>query len=267
MKYLCLVGAVLGLVACAFDSGPGPAPVFQTGQVAPPPTDYEALLGHPDRPGADKGSDALRKPADVLKFAGVGYGMQVLELTAGSGYYTELMSHAVGETGRIYMQNLPLLDSDLEEAIGARIADNRLPNVEQLRADFDDLPVSDRSIDLITWILGPHELWAAPSRQADYSVGEPDKAFLEIARTLKPGGRFIVLDNAASAGGKAVATAIAHRLDPAIVIASAEAAGLTLVERSDLLANPDDDQSVDGLDPAIQHRTDRFLLSFERSAL
>ena len=55
-----------------------------------------------------------------------------------------------------------------------------------------------------------------------------------------------------------------HRIDKAIVIERAAAAGLKLVEESDLLANANDDYAKNVFDPSVRRKTDRFLLKFAK---
>ncbi len=64
-----------------------------------------ATLSSGDRADADKVRDAGRKPAEVVTFLGVASGMTVIDLIAASGYYTEVLSVAVGEKGKVYAQN------------------------------------------------------------------------------------------------------------------------------------------------------------------
>ena len=66
-----------------------------------------AALAHPDRPSADSEDDARRMPAEVLAFGGLETGMDVLELEAGGGYYTEILSRAVGSNGSVILQHAP----------------------------------------------------------------------------------------------------------------------------------------------------------------
>jgi predicted methyltransferase len=54
------------------------------------------------RPAADTSRDADRKPAESIAFAGVKPGDTVLELLAGDGYFTRILSKTVGPRGHIY---------------------------------------------------------------------------------------------------------------------------------------------------------------------
>ena len=44
----------------------------------------------------------------------------------------------------------------------------------------------------------------------------------------------------------------------------AAAAGLKLVDESDLLANADDDYTINVFDPSVRRKTDRFLMKFAK---
>lgn len=233
-------------------------------RLAPPPVQYSSLVTHPDRPAADFKDDAARRPGDVLEFAGLTYGMTIVEIEAGAGYYTELMSRAIGPDGKVFMHNPLAFDAFFGDDIKARL-DNRLANVQAMRTNFDQLTVADESADLVTWFLGPHELWFQPEGAPVEAFGNPDKAFGEIARVLKPGAVFVAMDHTAAAGAPAATGSDTHRIDPAIIKDHAARAGLILVEESDLLANTGDDYTVSVFDEAVRRKTDRFLLKFRKA--
>jgi predicted methyltransferase len=217
-----------------------------------------------DRPESDYEQHEIRKAREVLAFSGIGEGMTVIDMEAGGGMYTEIFSKTVGNDGTVYMQNPPLFDGFAGDAIKARVADNRLPNVRQMRTAFDTLPAADGSVDVVTWILGPHELWFYPEDAPQGVLGDPDKAFDEIARVLKTGGHFIALDHRAAPGSPPETGGTTHRIDQAIVVEAAAAAGLELVAESDVLTNAEDDYDKNVFDPSVRRRTDRFLLKFEK---
>ncbi len=217
-----------------------------------------------DRPETDYEQHRIRKAPEVLAFSGIGPGMTVIDMEAGGGVYTEIFAKTVGADGTVYMQNPPLFDGFAGDAIKARVANGRLPNVQQMRTAFDTLPVADASVDVVTWFLGPHELWFHPEGAEEGILGDPDKAFVEIARVLKPGGYFIALDHQAAPGSPPETGGTTHRIDKAIVIQRAAAAGMQVAGASSVLANPDDDYTVNVFDPAVRRKTDRFLLKFQK---
>ena len=69
------------------------------------PTPIEASIASPERTDKDRERDAREKPAEVLAFAGVKPGMTVVDMFAGSGYYTELLAGVVGPTGKVLSVN------------------------------------------------------------------------------------------------------------------------------------------------------------------
>jgi predicted methyltransferase len=217
-----------------------------------------------DRPESDYEQHTIRKAPEVLAFSGIEPGMTVIDMDASGGVYTEIFSKTVGNGGTVHMQNPPLFDGFSGPAIKARIANDRLANVQQMRTAFDVLSVADASVDVVTWFLGPHELWFYPEGAEKGILGDPDKAFTEIARVLKSGGHFVALDHKAPSGSAAETGGTTHRIDRAIVVALATSAGLQLVDESDLLANADDDYTKNVFDPSVRRKTDRFLLKFQK---
>ncbi len=227
------------------------------------PARASAALSHRDRPGADFADDELRKPADVLAFIGVEPGMRIFEMEAGTGYYTELFSRLVGAEGEIVMHSPPAFDAFLGDAANRRV-DGRLDNVRISKTSFDSLDAADGSIDLVTWMLGPHELYYRPN--GGDPLGDVATTYNEIARILKPGGVFIVLDHAAAVGAPETTGGIIHRIDPAIVRALAAVAGFVFAGESDVLRNPQDSFETNVFDPSVRRKTDRFLYKFVKPA-
>lgn len=269
---LLLAGCVMALAACSKkDARPAVAAPAVEGeaQEAPPPpaaVDFAAVaaaaIAHPLRPEADRADDERRRPAAALEFFQAGPGMTVFEIEAGSGWYTELLAHTVGENGAVVMQNPEGFRASVGEQIDARLAGGRLPNVRQSLSNFDALDAAGGSVDVATWVQGPHELYYTPSEGV--TLGDPARSYAEIYRILKPGGAFAVIDHSAVAGAPESAGNELHRVDRAIVIAMAEAAGFSLEAESAFLANPDDPRTVTVFDPAIRGKTDQFALRFRK---
>jgi len=218
-------------------------------------------LAHSDRPAADAADDARRMPLEVLAFAGLQAGMTVFELEAGGGYYTEIISRAVGSAGSVVMHNPPAFDSFLGDQIPARVAGNRLPNVTISRTNFDVLEAADNSVDMVTWILGPHELGFAPGGQ---SLGDADAAFSEIARILKPGGLFLAIDHIAAPGTGLDVGGTLHRIREELVTEHAEAAGMSVLRNSNLHKNESDPLDNSVFDDSIAGRTSKFVVLYRK---
>lgn len=271
MKKTYLLGvAVAGLMlaACATKSateaGLAPADVPEPPMIDAPAVDLalvNAALTNPERPETDVERDAMRQPGAVIEFMELQPGDTLVEMEAGGGYFTEIFSAYVGSEGKVYMQNPAAFDAFLGDAASVRM--EGLTNVEYLKSDFDELGLEDASVDAVTWFQGPHELWYTPESGAQL-VSNPDNAFPEIVRILKPGGTFTVIDHTAPAGSPASTGGDTHRIDPQIVRDMAMEAGLVLVAESDLYDNPDDDLTANVFDEKVRGMTDQFLMKFEK---
>jgi predicted methyltransferase len=73
---------------------------------------------------------------------------------------------------------------------------------------------------------------------------------------LKPGGRAAIIDHV---GLATVDNSRLHRIPPAQVRAQIEAAGLEIVQESDILRTTADDHTMSTTDPALGRNSDRFL--------
>lgn len=223
-------------------------------------TALNAALANPSRPAADREADARRKPAETLDFFGIGPGMTVVDLVASGGYYTEVLSNAVGPRGKVYMQNAPsALQGERGErtaqAINERLAGGRLTNVERLNRDINDLGLPDNSLDGAVIALEYHEVYRSSDPQAE------SKFLAEMKRVLKSGGVLGVIDHAGNAGND---NGGMHRAELDKVLAGARAAGFIVDGTSDLLANPADDRSKTVFDGSIRGVTDQFIVKLRK---
>jgi len=255
---LTLLSVALATLSCSGGNGPESESTIEAAapvQAEQQATDLRTLLASENRAEADRARDAGRRPADVVAFLGIGEGMSVIDLIAASGYYTEVLSLAVGDDGHVVAQNPPTVlemrEGANEKAISARLADNRLPNVTRLDKNFADLTPEDGQFDAALTALNFHDIY---NRQG---LEETVSALETVAGLLKPGGVIGIIDHVGEAGADNNAL---HRIEISKVLEAIEAAGLIVEADSDLLRNATDDHSLMVFDEGVRGKTDRFLL-------
>lgn len=242
------VAVILTVVAC----GQPPEPELSI---------YEAAVASPARPDSDRERDANRKPAAVLEFIGVKEGMMVLDLFTGGGYYAELLSTVVGDQGKVVAQTNQAYIDFVGAEFNERFGGGKLPNVEVLKAENNQLALDAEAYDVIMLVLSFHDLYHVDPENGWEQID--GIAFLdELRKGLKPGGIVAIIDHHAAAGSLPETGDTLHRIDPELVIANMEAAGFDLEAQSDLLRNPEDDLSKSAFDPEVRGKTDRFVMRF-----
>jgi len=222
------------------------------------PPNIAAAVASANRPDKDTARDAARKPGEVLAFARVKPGEQVLELVPGGGYFTRLLSGAVGASGHV-TEAVPLIGgADMSKASNGVAADPHFTNVSEEPLSPDTLAKGAGLYDLIWTSQNYHDLHLT---QLKLDVVGLDKQFYAA---LKPGGEFFIEDHAAKPGTGISTTDQMHRIDEDFLKKEVESVGFKLVRESNILRNPADDHSLKVFDPAIRGHTDQFLLVFKK---
>lgn len=253
-----LFSALLALAACSGSDPEGPPMAEPAADpMAGAPVNLGPLLASASRSEADQARDAGRKPAAVIEFLGITSGMRVIDIFAASGYYTEVLSLAVGPGGQVVAQNpafiLEMREGANEKALSARLAGNRLPNVSRMNSGFEDIAAIAGTFDAAITALNFHDM---------YNSRGPERALetlQAINSLLKSGGVFAIIDHVGVAGAD---NASLHRIEKSLAIETAKAAGFVVQGDANILANAADDHTQGVFSEGLRGRTDRFLLTF-----
>jgi predicted methyltransferase len=229
------VGAMLGPTAHAQD---------QRGRL-------RAHMEAPDRSEADQQRDVIRKPIEVMEFLGVQDGMTALDVIAAGGWYTGILSAAVGPAGHVYSQNPTFMVEREGFVQGESERHAQLGNVEPLHGDVADV---DGRIDIAISNQNIHDVFGAGEDEALALV-------TSIYNALKPGGVFGLMDRRGVAGQPNVEL---HRMEVESARALLVKAGFDVEGQSSLLAHAADDHTKGSGDASLSGVTDRFLLKARR---
>ena len=240
----------LSLSACSTTSGGDTEFSEYTGEV----TSAEAIaaaVANPARPDEDRARDELRKPVEIVQFAGVEPGMTIAEVSPGGGYYTRILAQAVGQNGKVYA----LMPAFFANRPGG------LDGINAIAAEYGNVEVVvvDKYRELN--LPQPVDLVWTTENYHDYANTDVEAFNGWAYRAVKPGGIYFVEDHSAPGTGMG-ATSTLHRIDPAAVTEQVIGAGFALEANSDLLARPEDDHTTKAFE--AQPTTDKFALRFRK---
>jgi ubiquinone/menaquinone biosynthesis C-methylase UbiE len=173
------------------------------------PEDLGELEG-PDR-------DQWQSPDKIMDALGVGEGVVVADLGAGSGWFTIRLAGRVGPNGMVYAEDI---QRQMIDSITRRVQLLGLTNVKTVLGTASD-PRLPAPVDAVLIVDSYHEM------------EQPVALLKNVSRLLKPNGRIGIVNFTKDGGGPG--PAIEDRVDPERVIADARAAGLTLQSRQDFL--------------------------------
>lgn len=199
------------------------------------------------RPEADKARDDARKPLETMELLGVQKGWTVVDVAAGGGYFTRVISALVGADGTVLAQfgerALQNNDGQMQKELAAELG-----NIEPVFTGMEG--IGDGVADGAITALNLHDAY-------NFRGEEGGQAFVnEIFRVLKSGGHAVIIDHE---GDEGAANQDLHRLPASTARMLIENAGFEVVELSDLLNNPSDDHSLNVRDPSLERATDQFL--------
>jgi predicted methyltransferase len=233
------LGAIVGLCAC---TGLPEIDGRATAEV------YRQAIASPIRNEQDHRNDAERHPAEFLPFTQVRPGMQVLDVSAGAGYTSQLLALVVGPTGMVWSQT-----PRPGPALTKRLSDHPQANLKVVARPFDDpVPADAPKLDLITLILNYHDISYLPVDRAQMNQ--------RLFAALKPGGRYVIIDHSGRSGTGISEGKTLHRIDEAVVMDEVRKAGFVLDVESDFLRNPADPRDQTSTGSPIP--TDKFALRF-----
>ncbi len=241
-------------------------------------TALDAALAGDHRSAENRARDVYRKPREVLDFLGLRADMTVVELSPGTGWYTQVLAPVLKDNGKFYAAQYSLAASSgyargnfgkFLSMLGERSDLYSKVNITQFQLPYETNVAPRGSADMVLTFRNLHN-WIS----GDYAK----LAFRVMFDTLKPGGVLGVVDHRWPDPKTEDPLAASGYISEERTIALAEAAGFKLAARSEVLRNPKDDhdhpEGVWTLPPVLRlgekdreqylaiGESDRFLLKF-----
>ena len=164
--------AVVAAVAASFSFGQATHPV--SGRTIAGVMGHEgaAWLERPER-------EAEEAPSKAIAALELRPGQVVADVGAGSGYYTMLLSAAVGSRGRVYATDI---QPEMLTLIKNKIEQEPVTNVELVLGTPTESRLPDGSLDLALMVDVYHEL------------AQPQAFLQSLKRAIKPDGRLVLIE-------------------------------------------------------------------------
>jgi predicted methyltransferase len=206
----------------------------------------KAAIAGPQRSEANEARDKYRHPLETLTFFGIKPEMTVVEISPGTGWYTEILAPFLKDHGKLY------------EAVGGGAGAKTFE--EKLKAD----PAVYSHV-IVTTLQPPAETEIAPAGSADMVLtfrnvhdwlprGTTNDYFKAFYRALKPGGILGITDHRADPSEPQDPKAKNGYVRQDYMIELAEHVGFKLDGTSEINANPKDlrDHPVWNLPPTLR---------------
>jgi ubiquinone/menaquinone biosynthesis C-methylase UbiE len=128
---------------------------------------------------ANPSRDKIEQPDKVMEATGVKPGMVIGEIGAGHGYFTFWLAKGVGESGKVYANDI---DASALAAIERRRAAENVANIETILGTVDDPLFPAGSLDMVFIVNAFHDL------------ARPVELLASLRPALKPGATVVVMD-------------------------------------------------------------------------
>lgn len=198
-----------------------------------------AAIADGSRPETERVRDAYRHPYDTLAFFDVRPDSTVLELWAGKGWYTNILTPYVGAKGKLHVTNYAATDASEYRAKTSAEFSERLKTIPmgaQVNV-IDVMPPEtiefglENEVDVVLTFRNIHN-WMKDGSDATI--------YAQSFKALKPGGIFGIVEHRGAEGTTREQSITSGYVDQQALIAEVEAAGFKLVEASEINANAKD---------------------------
>ena len=141
---------------------------------------YAGVMGWQGAEWLDRSErEVEEEPQRAIEALNIPRGAVVADVGAGSGYMTIRLAQRVGPMGRVYANDI---QPEMLQMLEGRLKRERITNVTLVQGAIDDPHLPADTLDLILMVDVYHEF------------SEPQKMLRAMHRSLKPGGRLVLLE-------------------------------------------------------------------------
>ena len=202
--------------------------------------DLENAISSDDRDPKNKMRDSARNPYETLSFFQIEQDMTVVELSPGSGWYTEILANYLHDPGMLIAAHF---DKDSQRAYFKRGRANFEKKMSS-KSMYDNVKIVDLSsvlaapgsVDAVLTFRNLHN-WLGP---------QMDLIFSNSYTALKSGGIFGIVEHRANAGASLDEMKKSGYVTEEHAIEIAKKHGFTFIAKSEVNANPKDTKDYSG---------------------
>lgn len=211
---------------------------LELSQANPEPSQLDQAINGDHRSDKNKARDIYRHPKETLEFFGFNSSMTVVEVTPGGGWYTEILAPAVKGSGTYYGAHYPDTGEDnygskSRKKLEAKLASDPIYS-EAMLTDFtpgkESTLAPEGTVDLVVTFRNLHNFEEAGSLQL----------FKDAYKALKKGGVLGVVEHRMPESQKFSENKNSGYFPEALAVKLALESGFTLMDSSDINANPKD---------------------------
>ncbi len=209
----------------------------------------------------ERARDVNRMPVEILSFFRMREDMHVIEILPAGGWFTKIPGPTLKDKGKLYVTHPEGRYAEAYRAIA------KLPGLEKVQEiGWGATSTGSGAFGPSgKWVVQPVDMAVTFRNYHNFSVADRATVNKSTFDALKPGGYYGIVDHTRR-HNEPTTRENGRRVDPVMVIKEVQDAGFVLVDYSNLYFKPDDALKLEVGNPAVNDRTDRVALLFQKPA-
>jgi predicted methyltransferase len=207
----------------------------------------------------ERARDVNRQPVEILSFFRMREDMRVIEILPAGGWFTKILGPTLKDKGKLYVTHPEGRYAEAYRAIA------KLPGLEKVEEiGWGATSTGSGAFGPSgKWVVQPVDMAVTFRNYHNFSPADRATVNKSTFDALKPGGYYGIVDHTRR-HNEPTTRENGRRVDPVMVIKEVQDAGFVLVDYSNLYFKPDDALALEVGNPAVNDRTDRIALLFQK---